>query len=237
MKDGSLFTRTWGEGDRVAVLLHGQAGDGRMWRQVGPLIAARGYRVIAVDLPGHGRSTADPAATLESAVDAVVGSVPLGPDLAIGHSLGGIVLAHAVVRLGARRAVYVDSPIRFDRELTGEQVAREYRQRRAARTVAGLRLTRPWWSEQDRALEADAATRWDVDTSVSLTQSLVGGDHLPPMSVPSLAILPEPSGQLTPQEVDLLRGRGVQVRSIPGAGHTVWYGFLDEFMTALSTLP
>ena len=61
----TLAAREWGDGDRVAVLIHGMAGDGGDWAPVAPLIAARGYRVVAVDLPGHGRSPAMSGATFE----------------------------------------------------------------------------------------------------------------------------------------------------------------------------
>ncbi|WP_317628661.1 alpha/beta fold hydrolase [Gordonia hankookensis] len=52
---GGLCTRWWGEGDRVAVLLHGMTTDSGSWWAVGPALAARGYRVVAPDLPGPRR--------------------------------------------------------------------------------------------------------------------------------------------------------------------------------------
>lgn len=51
-----LHTREWGTGDRTALLVHGIMSDSRTWRRVGPALAERGYRVLAVDLRGHGRS-------------------------------------------------------------------------------------------------------------------------------------------------------------------------------------
>lgn len=51
-----LNTREWGTGDRLALLVHGIMSDHRSWRSVGPALAGRGYRVIAVDLRGHGAS-------------------------------------------------------------------------------------------------------------------------------------------------------------------------------------
>jgi pimeloyl-ACP methyl ester carboxylesterase len=41
------------------ILVHGSPGSGYEFRKLAPLIAARGYRVIAVDLPGFGQSTRD----------------------------------------------------------------------------------------------------------------------------------------------------------------------------------
>ncbi|MCT1477927.1 alpha/beta fold hydrolase [Microbacterium sp. p3-SID336] len=61
-----------GEGDRVAVLLHGMMGSAESWHRVVPLLVERGFRVLALDLPGHGLSPRDPALTIETAADAVI---------------------------------------------------------------------------------------------------------------------------------------------------------------------
>jgi pimeloyl-ACP methyl ester carboxylesterase len=46
----------YGSGERNLVLIHGLLMNRRMFDRVGPEIAARGNRVICVDLLGHGRS-------------------------------------------------------------------------------------------------------------------------------------------------------------------------------------
>ncbi|MGI8462534.1 MAG: alpha/beta fold hydrolase [Solirubrobacterales bacterium] len=46
----------YGAGDRVLVLTHGLLMNRRMYDGLGPEMAARGHRVICVDLLGHGRS-------------------------------------------------------------------------------------------------------------------------------------------------------------------------------------
>ncbi|MEV2226577.1 alpha/beta fold hydrolase, partial [Nocardia vinacea] len=51
-----LHMRQWGEGNRVAVLVHGMTTDSGSWWRLGPVLAERGYRVLAPDLPGHGCS-------------------------------------------------------------------------------------------------------------------------------------------------------------------------------------
>ena len=47
-----------GEGEKTIMLLHGAGLDSAMlsWREVLPILAAQGYRVIAPDLPGYGSS-------------------------------------------------------------------------------------------------------------------------------------------------------------------------------------
>ncbi len=47
---------TYGEGDRIVVLVHGLLMNRRMYDRLGPEIAARGNRVVCLDLLGHGRS-------------------------------------------------------------------------------------------------------------------------------------------------------------------------------------
>lgn len=48
--------REYGHGDRVIVLTHGLLMDGRMYTRLAPTLAARGHRVICVDMLGHGDS-------------------------------------------------------------------------------------------------------------------------------------------------------------------------------------
>ncbi len=227
-----LNIHTWGEGSRTALLLHGQFGDGLMWWQVAPRIAEYGYRVIAPDLPGHGSSAPDPRATLESTATSVL-EVCSAPEMAIGQSLGGLILAHCARRLEVRRAVFVDVPLRLRPAGPSDETRRLYAELKAQRTLDWLRRERPHWDDRDRDIEAEAAKAFDVDTSVSLVGSLRGMEHPPPRGIPSLAILPDPSDYVSPDDVARLHDLGVEVRTIPGAGHTVWYGHVEEFLNSV----
>jgi pimeloyl-ACP methyl ester carboxylesterase len=55
-----LATRAWEDGADpsrpLAVLIHGVTSSSRTWWRVGPALAHRGFRVVAVDLRGHGAS-------------------------------------------------------------------------------------------------------------------------------------------------------------------------------------
>src|SRR5947209_7919937 len=102
-----LHVREWGRGDRVAVLIHGITSDASSWHRLGPDLAARGYRVLAPDLRGHGLSPRG-AYSPEAWTEDVLETVPERPELALGHSLGGLVLAIAADRLRPARAVYED---------------------------------------------------------------------------------------------------------------------------------
>src|SRR5690242_517474 len=108
-----LYVHEWEPGDvgagrGVALLVHGITGDSGSWWQVGPELAARGYHVYAPHLRGHGHSPRALPYTLQDWAEDLVASVPAEPDLAIGHSLGGLVIAAAVDRLRPARVVYED---------------------------------------------------------------------------------------------------------------------------------
>jgi pimeloyl-ACP methyl ester carboxylesterase len=85
-------------------------GESRQFWEVGPKLAERGFRAVAVDLPGHGLSAPCTSGGLEAFAVAVTDSVPAEPSLAVGHSLGAMVLAQALPILRPERAVYVDVP-------------------------------------------------------------------------------------------------------------------------------
>ena len=104
---GSLSAIVWGEAPAQAVLVHGSAQNAHTWDTVA---IALGRPVVAVDLPGHGRSAwrSDhdySPATLASALAS--GIEALAPDarLLVGMSLGGL----AGIALAARRPDLVRS--------------------------------------------------------------------------------------------------------------------------------
>lgn len=91
-------------GAAPVVLLHGLLGSATNWRTVGLELRRELQRdVVALDLPGHGRSPPPPAPlTLESMADAVASTLRARPwsshwDV-VGHSLGGKVAAMLALR-------------------------------------------------------------------------------------------------------------------------------------------
>jgi 2-hydroxy-6-oxonona-2,4-dienedioate hydrolase len=93
--DGEMVWRSWGDGDRPLVLLHGGAGSWLHWIDTIPAFSVTD-RVIAPDLPGLGDSTPPPqgaggvdiALTVAAGLDAVIGRDTLC-DL-VGFSFGGV---------------------------------------------------------------------------------------------------------------------------------------------------
>ncbi|MET8539724.1 alpha/beta fold hydrolase [Kitasatospora sp. NPDC004799] len=228
-----LHTREWGGGERTAVLVHGITFDHRAWRRVGPALAGRGYRVVAVDLRGHGASPRGTGAgpleryPLAAYAEDLLETVPAGPELAIGHSLGGIVLADAVARLAPARAVYVDPSWRF-RQWGLDPTAWAARQRAPREQVAAAN---PRWEAADVDVRLDTLTRWDADTAVALAAQ--GSDLPAAPAVPSLVVRADGSTVVRAGDAEELRARGFAVRTVPGAGHNVHQDDHEGFLAAL----
>lgn len=225
-----LHTHTWGEGDRVALLIHGIMADHRTWRRVGPALAERGYRAIAVDLRGHGVSGRGEYSP-ETFADDVVETLPAGAELAIGHSLGGLTLANSIARLKPQRAVFSDPAWHLDAPEPG--FGPEMFARFKAAPKEQIQAMNPRWEEIDVDIELATLAVWDEATAFSLTP-LMGTDLLPAAPVvPSLVQLADPSFLISPERAAVLEERGFEVRSVAGAGHTIHRDDFDGFMASL----
>lgn len=111
-RGGHLRAWSWGQGPTVLVV-HGWEDDHRGMTALIDRLTWSGFRVVALDLPGHGRSDGRlaPIPQLAEAVAAVARLV--GPlEAIVAHSLGGTAAMIAMAELGvtARRAVILASP-------------------------------------------------------------------------------------------------------------------------------
>ncbi|MTV25661.1 alpha/beta hydrolase [Nitriliruptoraceae bacterium ZYF776] len=110
--DTRFFVRARGHGDDVALLLHGWPEDGSSWRHVAPALVDAGYRVVAPDLKGFGRSDGprrgyDPE-TLADEVAQLIRGLHVRKAVLVGHDWGGaIALATAFRHPGLVRALVV----------------------------------------------------------------------------------------------------------------------------------
>jgi pimeloyl-ACP methyl ester carboxylesterase len=127
--------RSYGSGPRVVVLTHGLLMDGRMFTNLAPALARRGYRVITVDMLGHGESDhphdmhqhsmtqygRDVVALLDHlGIDqAVIGGTSLGANVALEvavaspHRVRALVLEMPVLENGLAAAAAVFVPLAF----------------------------------------------------------------------------------------------------------------------------
>lgn len=98
---GRVAYRDFGGHGPAVMLLHGVGGNLAHWGRVAPLLQDR-YRLVAIDLPSHGASTAPAVYSFDhdlGAVDEVRQRLGLSRPALVGHSYGGML----AVSLGASR--------------------------------------------------------------------------------------------------------------------------------------
>ncbi|MFB0614461.1 alpha/beta fold hydrolase [Streptomyces sp. AGS-58] len=224
-----LHTHEWGTGDRIAVLVHGIMSDHRTWHRVAPVLADKGYRVIAVDLRGHGASGRGAYSPEQWAGD-LVETLPVGAELAIGHSLGAMVLAGAVERLAPARAAYCDPAWEVREKLVAASACL------AAFKTAGRSMIRnldPRWDDIDVDIEPATLAAWDPATAAVLPGIYAVGRTPARPVVPSLVVLAG-AGELHRAGLDCEpTRRGFEIRTVEGAGHTLYRDDFEGFMGAL----
>lgn len=89
----------------TVVMVHGVLNDHSVWILQSRYLANHGWNVLAVDLPGHGRSRGEAPETVEAAAGFVIALLDtLGIERAalVGHSWGSLICLEAASRLGAR---------------------------------------------------------------------------------------------------------------------------------------
>mgnify|MGYP003508661176 CR=1 FL=1 len=89
----------------TAVFVHGAANDHSVWALQSRYFAHHGWNVLAVDLPGHGRSGGAALTSVEAIADwlpAVLDTAKVGKAALIGHSLGSLAALDCAARHAER---------------------------------------------------------------------------------------------------------------------------------------
>jgi len=109
---------SYGEGERVLVLVHGLLMNRRMFERLAPELAAQGHRVVCVDMLGHGRSDRPEDLRLYSMplfarqVAALLDHLEQPRAVVGGTSLGANVALELAVREPERvRGLFVEMPV------------------------------------------------------------------------------------------------------------------------------
>jgi pimeloyl-ACP methyl ester carboxylesterase len=107
----------WGApGARTLVLVHGGAAHAHWWSPLAPLFAD-GFRVLAIDLTGHGRSDRRDVYSVarwsEEVLAVAADGGGAGRPIVVGHSMGGFVTIATAALHGAELegAVIIDAPV------------------------------------------------------------------------------------------------------------------------------
>jgi len=123
----SIAYEVRGEGEPALVFIHGWCCDRSYWNEQLPHFAQK-YKVVAIDLAGHGESGLDRKEWTMGAfgedVVAVVNKLNLEQVVLIGHSMGGFVILEAGRKMSKRvlGLVGVDTLNDFEEKLTQEQI-------------------------------------------------------------------------------------------------------------------
>ncbi|GAA2617471.1 hypothetical protein GCM10009863_34210 [Streptomyces axinellae] len=220
--------RSWGQGERTALLVHGLAADSGTWEDVAARIARLGYRVLAPDLRGHGRSPRGYYSP-RALADDLRHTLPTGADLALGHSLGAALLGLAAESLAARRLVFAEPYWNIGAVTDLPDVPSASRLMGAS--AEQLTAQHPDWPE-GAAAEAAARERWDPRVMVDLHAF-----DMPrtPRSAPAPSLVLRAGLPSVAPELDetQLKRRGFEVVTLPGAGHLLHHDQPEEFMAAL----
>jgi len=130
-----------GDGEKLAVLLHGFGATKAYWGPVIPAIA-QVARVVAFDLPGHGESLHHPGGSRTAAMaDAVIGELEQAGERSVhlaGHSMGGaIACLVALKRPDLAASLTLLAPGGFGPEIAADVLRRHA----AAATASGIAFT------------------------------------------------------------------------------------------------
>ncbi|MGQ0608272.1 MAG: alpha/beta fold hydrolase [Chloroflexota bacterium] len=233
----------------VAILVHGITGWWQTWWRVGPALAERGWRVIAVDLRGHGTSPPiGGVATVEmlaSDVAATIETLAVAPvDLMLAHSLGAAVsmeLAHRQPDL-ARRWVLEDPPGQTRADDVEFQTTLE-REVLAARSAPESEIERelsenPAWLEEDARQDIEGKAACDLEGILASLRANTGVravELAPRIEAPALYLIADQERSVLGAE------RARLIGSLPptataaefDSGHTIHRDRFDAYMATL----
>jgi len=113
----------------TAVFIHGVLNDHSVWILQSRYLAHHSTNVLAVDLPGHGRSSGDAPESVEQAADfiaALLDAAGVARAALVGHSWGSLIALEAAARLQDRASHLVligtASPMRVSQVLLDASV-------------------------------------------------------------------------------------------------------------------
>ncbi|HEU4747621.1 MAG TPA: alpha/beta hydrolase [Gemmatimonadaceae bacterium] len=217
------------------------------FRHMMPDLVNAGYRVIAVDLKGHGLSDkpTDPAEyTIDSLVDHlrdILDALSLERPYLVGHSMGGSLLYHFAARYRDRvRALAMFSPV----GLRGVRMVRLYRALTPRFLLPLLRVFLPRfpvrvalsrvYGKRGTYTEEDVDQYWAPirlpNAPVAMRELLHSYDwhaskrrRLEPVTVPAIAFWGSLDHLLPKDEMPLYQQLipGIVIREVRGAGHVV----------------
>jgi magnesium chelatase accessory protein len=230
----------------VLLLVHGTGAATHSWRDLAPLLA-RDFTVIAPDLPGHGftQTPGDGGLSLPgmaASLSALLNTLGVTPDLALGHSAGAAILARLCLDhcIAPRALISLNGALLPLRGLAGHWFAPTARflarqplltryfawRAQAPRAIKGL-LASTGSTLDDQGMEfyrrlvtkpshlaaaIGMMANWDLRPMVQ---------DLPRLATPLVMLVAEGDTTVSPAEARRVRALlpGVEVQTIPRLGH------------------
>jgi pimeloyl-ACP methyl ester carboxylesterase len=246
-----------GSGPETIVLLHGVGARADRWQRNIGAFANAGYRVFAIDFPGHGFS--DKRAATRHSAPAYAGLVrdfasnvaPERPVILIGTSLGGHVAAiAALANPAAVRSLVLVGPVGLRR--VGDDARRRIAESIVDTSLEGIRqklsfvlarkdLVTPEWVEEESRINtspgaAEALAEIAAYFAEQLDDDVLSTEELRALVAAVPTLLVWGAGDqvvLTTVADELERALGVPVARIAAAGHLPYLESPDEFNDAV----
>jgi len=225
------------KGTKAVVFVHAWTCNETSWSPQVPVFQ-KGYRVVTIDLPGHGRSEFIEGKTLSMelfarAIEAVREEIKADKIVLVGHSMGAAVIWQYAVRYPQHVAALV--PVDGQLVLAGapgrgnaDQMKGESGLRTRENMINGMtaRATPEIKAKVKKMMLVDASERTAVEASLAIWGPKETGG---PFDFPALGIYAgERNGTLAPNLPNS------KVVGITGTGHFVMLEKADEFNRLLS---
>ena len=209
-----------------ALLIHGITSSAETMWELGEGLAAVGWAVTAVDLPGHGASAATESYLFTDVADAIARQLGAGFDLYVGHSLGGAIGTVLLARhpQTAHRAVLIDPALL----VTDDQVADIPTELMADKTLDADEVVaqNPRWHPRTVQARIRATEAADVDAVSGYLEQNPSWDvsaEAAQVTVPVLVLVATDGSAVAPELVTALPAANAHWRfeTVPNSSHSL----------------
>ncbi len=174
-----FFVRHWNKrGSKTALLIHGLGSSSHTWHTLAKDLAKQDYHVIAPDLAGHGRSEWKDGYSLEDWSQQITNLNIINPELVVGHSLGGLIVANIYKQLQPKKVILIDPMFKITSDTNALRVLQTLFKIGSGSLPLLTHVMGPApviktatykkWSEEDREIVANDFKIWDSKSVITL---------------------------------------------------------------------
>ena len=236
-------------GQRSVMFIHGAANDHSVWALQSRYFAYHGFNVLAVDLPGHGKSAGPALPGIEDMAAwtlTVLDAVGIDKATLVGHSMGSLIALEAAAsaqqRVKKLALVATAFPMKVSDALLGAAGAREHAaleminvwSHSAGGQTGGSRVPGQWiMGGSMRLLERTAAPLYNDFNACN--QYAAGADSAAQVICPVLMIAGSRDLMTPPRSAKSLAEKLANLKSvtIEGSGHDLMAEQPDAVLDAL----